>query len=637
MIKPWRLAVLGIGFLGLFVMLAVRLWFLQVAATAELAEEATANQVQVLYQQPPRGDILDASGTVLAGSRPSQTMLLDRTEVTIEQEEVLVQRLAVLLNVDQRSLRNLITSARPDSVVALARDVSDEVAFQVREYAEDFPGVEISLTPVRTYPAGEIGAHVLGYVGKGRTEDLERYGDRIRTDDIFGRAGIERQYDNVLRGTEGAEVFQVSADRTVWQFTEGRAPEPGWSIVTTLDLDLSQFVHQQLIEAIERARVLEEEPSGKAAAVVMDVTNGSILAMESIPGYDPNAFVGTLTSEEFEAIQENDALLNLAVRGTFPPGSTFKAVPYVVAVEENVWPEGLSGPEDGKVLEPRLEFPSFGEGSPQVFTDWNPNHGWTNLHGALEKSADVYFWEVALGVWEDNGLDEDIIQQYARALGYGAPTGIDLPGEAAGIMPDRDWRERLHNSNPVAFPNGEWYGGDLMNTVIGQGDLVATPLQMAVSYAALVNGGTVWQPRVVDYFVDTSGDVADEHRPKVANRVDLSPETVAMLRQDLAGVVRRGTAASAFAGSPYLTAIGGKTGTAQIGVVAEDVDTAWFVGVAPMDSPRYVVVVVVDEGGGGSTVAAPPVRAILERLLNPDTAPGGGPESDVVAVGEGSR
>lgn len=635
MIKPWRLGVLAVGFLGLFTMLGVRLWFLQVAATAQLSEEAVANQVQVLYQQPPRGDILDANGNVLAGSRPSQSMLLDRAQVTVEQEELLVQRLSVVLDVDQRELRNAITSARSGTVVTLARDVSDEVAFQVREFSEDFPGVEISLTPVRTYPAGEVAAHVLGYVGKGRAEDLDRYGERIRTDDIFGRAGVERQYDNVLRGTEGAEVFQVSADRSIWQFTEGRAPEPGWSVVTTIDLELSQFVHQALLDAVELARELEEEPTGKAAAVVMDITDGSIYAMESIPAYDPNAFVGNLSSEQFEAIQENDALLNLAVRGTFPPGSTFKAVPYVVAVEEDVWPEGLSGPEDGKVLEPRLEFPSFGEGSPQVFTDWNPNHGWTNLHGALEKSADVYFWEVALGVWEDNSLDEDIIQQYARELGYGSVTGIDLPGEAAGIVPDRDWRERLHESNPVAFPNGEWYGGDLMNTVIGQGDLVATPLQMAVSFAAMVNGGTVWQPRVVDRFIDASGRLMDERKPKEANRVDLAPETVAMLREDLAGVVRRGTAAGAFAGSPYLTEIGGKTGTAQIGAIADDIDTSWFVGIAPMDSPRYVVAVVVDQGGGGSAVAAPTVRAILERILDPATAPWQGPVADdVVAEGE---
>jgi penicillin-binding protein 2 len=353
----------------------------------------------------------------------------------------------------------------------------------------------------------------------------------------------------------------------------------------------------------------------------MDITDGSIVAMESIPNYDPNAFVGSLSAEEFEVIQENNALLSLNVRGTFPPGSTFKAVPYVVAVEEDIWPDGLNGPDDGKVLVPKLEFPSFGEGSPQVFTDWNPNHGWTDLHGALVKSADVYFWEVALGVWEDNSKDESIIQNWARELGYGAPTGIDLPGEAAGIMPDREWRERLHEQNPIAFPNGDWYGGDLMNTVIGQGDLAATPLQMAVSYAALVNGGTVWRPRVVDHFVDTDGNVVDRREPAAVRQIDIDPETSAMLRRDLAGVVREGTAAGAFAGSPYRSQMGGKTGTAQIGAVIEDVDTAWFVGIGPISSPKYVVVIVVEEGGGGSAVAAPAVRRVLEYLLDPATAP----------------
>ncbi len=621
MIHPWRLATLGITFLALFTMLGVRLWFLQVAAVEENSAKAARNQVQVIYQQPARGEIRDINGTVLAGSRPSQTLLLDRAEVTTDQEEDLVQRLAVLLGVDQSAIRNPINSARSGSIVTLARDITDEVAFEIQEYQDEYPGVEVALVPVRIYPHETLAAHVLGYTGRATSADLERYSDRVRTDEVFGRAGVERQYDNVLRGTEGAEVFTVSADRSVWQFTDEVNAQPGWNVVLTIDADVSRNLKEALQYALDLAREQEEEPTGKVAGLVMDVTDGSIIAMESTPDYDPNAFVGSLSAEEFEIIQENNALLNLNVRGTFAPGSTFKAVPYVVAVEEDIWPEELNGPEDGKELLPKLEFPSFGEGSPQVFTDWNPNHGWTNLHGALIKSADVYFWEVALGVWEDNSKDESIIQDWARDLGYGAPTGIDLPGEAAGIMPDREWRERLHEQNPVAFPNGEWYGGDLMNTVIGQGDLAATPLQMAVSYAALVNGGTVWRPRVVDHFVDTDGNVVDRREPAAVRQVDLDPETTAMLRRDLAGVVREGTAAGAFAGSPYLNQFGGKTGTSQIGAFVDDIDTAWFAGVAPIANPKYVVVIVVEEGGGGSAVAAPAVRRVLEYLLDPATAP----------------
>ncbi|MDH3607163.1 MAG: penicillin-binding protein 2 [Acidimicrobiia bacterium] len=631
MINPWRLATLGFTFLGLFVVLAVRLWFLQVAAVEENTAKASSNQIQVIYQQPTRGEILDANGNLLAGSRPSQTLQLDRGEVTTDEEEELVQRLAVLLGVEQSEIRNPISSSQPGTIVTIARDVSDAVAFEVQEYQDDYPGVEVALTPVRIYPYENLAAHIIGYTGKATAADLERYGDRVRTDEVFGRAGVERQYDNVLRGTEGAEVFTVSADRSVWQFSEEVTAEPGWSVVLTVDLDVSRQLKETLIAAVENSRSQGEEPTGKAAALVLDATDGSIVAMESIPDYDPNLFVGSLSAEEFEVIQENNALLNLNVRGTFAPGSTFKAVPYVVAVEEDIWPEGLNGPNDGKVLEPKLEFPSFGEGSPQVFTDWSPDHGYTDLHGALVKSADVYFWEVALGVWEDNSKDESIIQDWARDLGYGAPTGIDLPGEAAGIMPDREWRERLHTQNPVAFPNGEWYGGDLMNTVIGQGDLAATPLQMAVSYAALVNGGTVWRPRVVDHFVDTTGAVVDRREPAAVRTVDLDPRTTAMLKADLAGVVREGTAAAAFASSPYRDIIGGKTGTAQIGAFADDIDTAWFVGVAPIADPKYVVVIVVEEGGGGSAVAAPAVREVLEYLLNPATAPLR-PQGDVEAA-----
>ncbi|MBT8165585.1 MAG: penicillin-binding protein 2 [Acidimicrobiia bacterium] len=621
MIHPWRLATIGITFLALFTMLSVRLWFLQVAAVEENTAKAASNQVQVIYQQPARGEIRDINGTVLAGSRPSQTLQLDRAEVTLEQEEELVQRLAVLLGVEQSEIRNPINSARSGTVVTLARDISDAVAFEVQEYQDDYPGISVALIPVRYYAEETLAAHVLGYTGKATTADLERYSDRVRTDEVFGRSGVERQYDNVLRGTEGAEVFTVSADRTVWQFTDEVNAQPGWNVVLTIDADVSRELKDTLQYALELSREQGEEPTGKVAGLVLDATDGSVVAMESTPDYDPNAFIGGLSEEEFEVIQENDALLNLNVRGTFPPGSTFKAVPYVVAIEENIWPDELNGPEDGKELEPKLEFPSFGEGSPQVFTDWSPDHGWTNLHGALVKSADVYFWEVALGVWEDTSKDESIIQEWARELGYGAPTGIDLPGEASGIMPDRDWRERLHEQNPIAFPNGEWYGGDLMNTVIGQGDLAATPLQLAVSYAALVNGGTVWRPRVVDHFVDTDGNVVDRREPAAVRQVDIDPETSAMLRRDLAGVVTEGTAAGAFADSPYRNQIGGKTGTAQIGPIDDDIDTSWFVGVAPISNPKYVVVIVVDEGGGGSAVAAPAVRRVLEYMLDPATAP----------------
>lgn len=619
MIAPWRRATLGMAFLALFVLLVVRLWFLQVAAVEENAAKASSNQIQVQYQQPARGQIRDVKGRVLAGSRPSQTLQLDRGQVTIEEAEDVVQRLAVLLDVGQSELRNTINSTPAGTLVTLARDISNSVAFQVEEYQEEFPGVQVTLTPTREYPYGNLAAHLLGHIGRATETDLERSGDRIHTSEVFGRAGVERQYDNVLRGTEGAEVFTVSAGRAASQFTEEVAAAPGWDVVLTADLDVSRVLRDALIGAVERSQALGEEPTGKAAGVVLDVTDGSVVAMESIPDYDPNAFVGSLSQEEFEVIQENDALLNLNVRGTFPPASTFKVIPYVVALQEDVWPEDLVGPEDGKVLEPRLEFPSFGEGSPQVFTDWSPNHGWTNLHGALEKSADVYFWEVALGVWEDNSLDESIIQNWARELGYGAPTGIDLPGEAAGIMPDRAWRRRQNEQNPVAFPNGEWYGGDLMNTVIGQGDLAATPIQLAVSYGALVNGGTVWRPRVVDHFLDGNGSIVERRDPAVVRTVDIDPEVSAMLRQDLAGVVTRGTAAGAFSGSPYVSQIGGKTGTAQIGPSHEDIDTALFVGVGPIADPKYVVVVVVDEGGGGSAVAAPAVRGVLEYLLSQST------------------
>jgi cell division protein FtsI/penicillin-binding protein 2 len=397
----------------------------------------------------------------------------------------------------------------------------------------------------------------------------------------------------------------------------------------------------------------------RSVAVVQDPTDGSVIAMGSYPTYDPTAFVSGLTSEEWVRLGTENAFTNFAVQGLFAPASTFKVVAYMLAMEEGIYP--LDRPIGDRVLggeqsEEDVEFGTdqppvetllpltsdtdpyfctgslrfeFNDGSSQVYRDWKRSgHGQLDLHGALEASCDLYFWEIALRVWneraDDEGINnENLWQEWARAFGFGEVSGVDLPFEKQGLIPDRTWfRDEQRAGTGRVRATGPWVGGDLMNAVVGQGTVLVTPLQLANGFSAMVNGGTVWQPRVVDRITNQSGTVIDPRDPIVLQQVDLDSKTVTAFRNDLQMVVNgsRGTARRAFETfGAGVSQVGGKTGTAEI-IKSDDevlqVDTGWFVGVAPVYNPEYVVSVVVERGGSGGKVAAPIARQILQHLMN---------------------
>lgn len=607
-IKRWRLVAVGVLFLALLSSLTIRLWYVQVAAAEVNEERALANRLREVQTEAPRGRILDANGVVLAESRASRTLLVDRRVLTLSEEEALVQNLSVLLDEPQEMLRARFQAAASGGRFVVAIDVAGDVASEVLEYSEEFPGVEVRLSPVRSYIEAESVSHVLGYLGKPSFEDLESL-SYLQPNDDFGRAGIEQRYDLLLRGQPGREIYQEDSAGRLAQLIAEEPPVGGWDAVLTIDAELQHVVEDALLRAIRNASGPEADPSGKAAGIVMDATDGSVLAMVSLPTFDPTDFVGGIDVETFRSLSDEGALFNHAISGLYPPASTFKVVPYVVAAENLIWPEGVYSPDTIIDLPPRLTFGSeLGAGSQQVFNDWTDDHGETNLHSAIEKSADAYFWLLALEIWRNRSVvDPNIVQNMAEDLGFGADTGIDLPAEAGGIVPDEQWITR----------NRQYVGGDLMNISIGQGDLVATPLQVTNSFAALVNGGKVFRPRVVDRFVDQNGAVKFENNPDVVRELEVSQSTLSMLTRDLKLVTsgERGTARTVFQDSPIRDIVGGKSGTAEIPPVSDPATTAWFVGIAPIDDPKYVVTVMVDRGGSGSGTAAPAVRTILETLM----------------------
>lgn len=413
----------------------------------------------------------------------------------------------------------------------------------------------------------------------------------------------------------------------------------------------------------------------RSVGVVENPKDGSIIAMASYPSFEPSAFVNGLTQAQWESLGTINAFTNFAIQGQYAPASTFKAISYVLALEEGIYPmdrpvddrlvdegnkpaggetppsgdDGGDGSTTTTTLAPDALKPltsdtdlynctgslrfEFNDGSSQVYRDWKRNgHGPLDLHGALQASCDLYFWEIALRIWnersDENGINnEDLWQQWARSFGFGTETGIDLPFEKPGLIPDRQWfREEQRKETGRVRANGPWVGGDLMNAVVGQGTVLVTPLQLANGFSAMINGGTLWKPRVVQELVDQSGETVDENPKTVLATIDLSPGTSPALRRDMQMVVNGpiGTARKAFANfGPNVSTVGGKTGTAEIIKAVEDVqevDTAWFVGIAPVLSPDYVVTVVVERGGSGGRVAAPVARQVLQYLVNGEDA-----------------
>jgi penicillin-binding protein 2 len=410
----------------------------------------------------------------------------------------------------------------------------------------------------------------------------------------------------------------------------------------------------------------------RAVGVVENPNDGSIIAMASYPSFDPTAFVSGLTQSEWESLGTINAFSNFAVQGQYAPASTFKAVAYVLALEDGIYP--LDRPEGDRILgdentgtappgeatgaeeEPVQPAPSdsdlkpltsdtdlynctgslrfdFNDGSSQVYRDWKRNgHGQLDLHGALQASCDLYFWEISLRIWnersDETGINnEDLWQEWARSFGFGTESGIDLPFEKPGLIPDRQWfREEQRTDTGRVRSTGPWVGGDLMNAVVGQGAVLVTPLQLANGFSAMLNGGTLWKPRVVSEIVDQEGNVVDENSKAIVQTIDMDPATVDALRRDFQQVVNGpiGTARNAFLRfGPNVLTVGGKTGTAEIIKAVEgvqQVDSAWFVGVAPVLSPEYVVTVVVERGGSGGRVAAPVARQVLQYILNGEFA-----------------
>jgi penicillin-binding protein 2 len=611
-----RLKLLASFVAFMFIALSTRLWFLQVLAGPEHAQAARDNSLRTVTTDALRGDIVDRDGRRLVQNRLSLEVRINRDELGDEAEATLAH-LSEILGVPAQDLgeelqTKLYYSYQP---VPVAEFVPEEVFFKVREEPEDFQGVQVVEQSVRSYPHGNIGAHVLGWVGQISADELDQprflgYGPS----DLVGKSGVEATYERWLRGTPGREVFLVNSDGEVLREFDPTPPEPGHDVVLSLDLEVQQIAEEELAAGIARAQTVFDASTGRnlaanaGAVVVLDPQTGGVVAMASWPTFQPRWFVrGLSPGQEAQLLDSKAApMLNRATQITYAPGSTFKPFVALAAVKEGI--ATLGGSYDCPA-----EYEHPGDESGTVFHNWTGQSGGVlTIAEGLEVSCDTQYYAFGSAFWRlDAGTNREELQRRVRQWGFGGATGVDLPREAAGTVPDR----RYVAQNRARYPDG-WIPGIDILLSIGAGEMKATPLQVAQAYAALATG-KLCRPHLVARIEDRDGAVA-KRVGGACRRVPYPEAELDYIRAALRSVTAGGTASSVFTGCPL--DIAGKTGTAERPPYQ---DTSWFAGVVPWERPEYIVVASVEQGGFGAETAAPIVRNIMSRIYRePECASG---------------
>lgn len=672
-----RLRIIGLVALSLLAALFIRLWYLQVLESDDLRARASANILRVVHEEAPRGRILDAKGRILVGNRVVHTIVIDRRALAAAFDEAAQQEMFVeLARIVSRSGR--LTKAAdiaerlgskefgPFDKVPVAIDIQPDLLVYMGERPDLFPGVSVEERSIRSYPYGSLAAHLLGYVGPLTKLEYEAKSAQIdptqpgaktyQSGDEIGKSGVERIFEDELRGTPGRRVFEVNAFNEI--VTEhdhlGSVPVPGNDVHLTLDVDIQQLVERELRRGLDYARdqPRDEEDSdtppftaSAGAAVALDPRDGSIVAMASFPTYEPSDFVGGISQHLFDSLTDPgnfSPILNRAIQGEYAPGSTFKLITSYAALTHGVIgtsDDALIGLDEFYTDTGSYRYPLCLESSDTcIFNSPYCCERGVDLRDALAVSSDTYFYRLGgEGYFAQQPPSDEGIQEAARKFGLGVESGVALPYERKGVVPDRDYYDYQHAQGVFLRNGDQWYAGDTINLAIGQGNLLVTPLQMANAYAILASGGKIFQPNVASKITDRNGDTLEEFGPRLIRQINIGSEISAPLLDGLNGVTAldlqhtsdssmsiRGTAFDAFnlhtqggVNFPLQSwPVAGKTGTAEKRGKA---DNAWFIAFGPaswperdlVNTPEIVVAMVLEESGFGGDVAAPSVARIL--------------------------
>ena len=596
-----RVVVVTFAILVAFAVLSLRLFYLQVIRYDELNAAAESNRTAIVPIVPNRGVIMDRNGVVLATNYSAYTLEITPSKVVAPVEEV-IEQLAGIIDIqprDKRRFKKQVDESKSiDSVPIRNRLTDEEVArFAAQRYR--FPGVEIRARLFRNYPYDQLASHVIGYIGrintseKAKIEESEDAGN-YRGTEYIGKLGVEQSYENQLHGTTGVQEMETSAGGRAVRRLNSSQSIPGNSVVLSIDIKL-----QKLIEDLYGTR--------RGALVALDPKTGEVLAFVSKPTFDPNLFVDGIDADNWQALNESidKPLLNRALRGTYPPGSTYKPFMALAALQ--------SGKRAEKTLISDPGFFMFG--NHRFRDDKEGGHGVVDMYKSIVESCDTYYYTLA----RDMGVD--LIYEQMKPLGFGQITGIDIMGESRGVLPSTEWKRTTYKK----AEQQRWYSGETISLGIGQGYNSFTMLQIAHATATIANNGLKMRPHIVREVLDVETKAPTPVAKEPIGQLPLSPENLDVIKRSMIGVNIEGTSATSFVGAQYVSA--GKTGTAQVYTVKQNEkynaatvdermrDHALFIAFAPADEPKVALAMVVENSGFGAQNAAPIARRVFDFVI----------------------
>ncbi len=597
--------------------LFTKLWSMQLVSVDEYTQQAELNRTRTISTAAPRGRILDRNGVELVTNRPSLVVVAN-TEVA--DNDVEVQLLANILGMPPVAVRRKIQDQTEgaQSLRTVSVDVSRRVVSYIEEHQYLFDGIDVEERAQRHYPLGSRCAHVLGYTGSPTQEQLAASREQedesgsivYESGDTVGQAGIEYQYESVLQGIRGEQTVYVDADGNVLDYATSIEAQSGSDIVLTIDAKVQEAAEQALLDAIARVRKKGNSACNSGSAFCMDVTNGEVICLASYPTFSPNDFVGGISNDDWENLSSEESgnpLMNRVIAGQYPSASTIKPLSTFAALNY-----GIASSESG------YDCTGFWTGFGKEYGQYcwqHDGHGWVNLREGIVYSCDTVFYEIGKGFYYSDNPEG--LQETYRRWGLGSSMGIDLPAESSGRVPDAEWKWNYF-TYADEFARS-WQGGDTTNLVIGQGDLLVTPLQMACVYAGIATRGTIMRPHVLKSVSSHVGDGSVmDYVGEVAREVEEQESSYDLVLDGLRGVIYEESEAQASHFTNMSELVSGKTGTAER---SGEEPTGWFIAFVPADDPQYVVASCVEQGGFGSDCAMYVVRDIMGAIYDePDTS-----------------
>ncbi len=585
----------------IFILFGGRLFHMQIITGEEFQEAAEENRYRIHVKRPSRGIIYDRNKNILIRNVPSFDIVLIPADLPKDEEEKknLILSLRDQVAISDEELNNILASEQTRSYnsITFKRNIDRDQALQLMIDLNHMPGVNIEINAIREYQDSKNFAHLIGYTGKTTEKEMEQLDqNEYLFNDWVGKNGLEYYYESEMRGRVGREQVEVDSKGKIKEVVAVNQPEAGKDLILSIDQEM-----QNKISEIVQSKLLTVK-TNRAVVVAMDPNSGEIIALVNMPQYDNNLFAQGISDEQYSSLtnDQDKPLFNRAVSGLYPPGSTIKPVVAIAALDEGVVTADTIINDTGSISVPHKYNPDI----VYKFVGWDlAGLGPMNIFSAIAKSSDIYFYEVGGGFEDMEGLGVEKLGEYYHKFNLGEKTGIDIPGEKDGLIPNPEWKEKNIGE--------QWYLGDTYHMAIGQGDVLTTPIQVALWTATIANGGTIYQPHVVKKIIEKNGNVK-EIVPKIIRENFVSDNSVDIARRGMRETVLSGSARM-LGTLPISNA--GKTGTAQHSGSEED-HHAWYTSFAPYENPEIVITVLVEEGGEGSDIAVPIAGEILNWYYN---------------------